>query len=496
MKMGSKRYLVLFMSAFGLVLTGCSGGSSGGSSSAGGGNSAPPSAEVAAVSAGSVTGFGSIFVNGVEIETASSAFEIDDRPGSEDELEVGDVVVVTLDPDAAVPTATKVFADESVEGPVDSVDTLAGLLVVAGQTVRADADTSFDDNISPASLQGLVAGDFVEVSGFFDAAGDIRATRIERHLAGEVEVHGFVSNLAGSTFNINALVVDFSSALIDDRFPGGMISDGDFVEVKGTDFGMDGELLATEVEPDGLGVAADDDLDLDQFDEVEVEIEGFITRFGSATDFDVSTFPVTTNGQTLYEGGTAADLAENVKVEVEGELNAAGVLVAAKVDIRRASVLRITALVDAVNPASNTVTLLGVPVRVDTLTRIEDKSDADLEPFMLNDIAAGNYLEIRGGVDPTAPGGVLASLLEREDVPDPDDLADDATELRGVVDAVSPPTVTVLGVTIETDAMTQFTGFTGAADFFASVQPGDVIDINGTEIANTSLLARQIQVEN
>ncbi|MDX1775448.1 MAG: hypothetical protein R3297_02595, partial [Desulfobulbales bacterium] len=48
----------------------------------------------AVVSQGSITGFGSIIVNGVEYETTSSEFEIDGETGTESELEIGDVVVI------------------------------------------------------------------------------------------------------------------------------------------------------------------------------------------------------------------------------------------------------------------------------------------------------------------------------------------------------------------------------------------------------------------
>ena len=56
----------------------------------------------------------------------------------------------------------------------------------------------------------------------------------------------------------------------------------------------------------------------------------------SSTDFDVNGFPVTTDGQTVFEfeddsPATPADLGLNIKVEVEGRVDAMGVLVADKV---------------------------------------------------------------------------------------------------------------------------------------------------------------------
>src|SRR5437588_10208100 len=68
-------------------------------------------------------------------------------------------------------------------------------------------------------------------------------------------------------------------------------------------------------------------------DDRDMEREGLITRFASATDFDVADKPVTTTSSTEYRNGTAADLALNVKVEVEGMLKSSNVLVASVVAI-------------------------------------------------------------------------------------------------------------------------------------------------------------------
>ncbi|MGI9342893.1 MAG: DUF5666 domain-containing protein [Gammaproteobacteria bacterium] len=483
-----------------LMATALSGGC-GGSSGGGGGGGTEPGIDRLGVKAGTVTGFGSIFVNGVEFETDSASFEVDDDStgSSQDDLNIGDTVIVTFDPDVAANVAQTVFSDDAVEGPIDSIDGVGSTLVVAGQTVTVDASTSFDDSIATGSLAGLAVDDIVEVSGFFDANGGIRATRIEPKLpGGEVEVKGFVEGLDTNamTFSINALNVDYTNAVIDDSFPNMTFANGDFVEVKGLNFGAGGELLATKIEPDGPGVA--DDGTFDNFDEVEIEIEGLITRFASATDFDVSGFPVTTTGSTVFEGGAAGDLGVNVKVEVDGDLNASGVLVATKVDIRRSNNLRVTALVDSVDAPAGTLVMLGITVAVDDDTRREDKSDAELEPFGLENVAAGNYVEVRGGVDPSGNADILASLLEREDVPD-DPTGE--TELRGFVDAgsIAQPSFRISGVTVETNGGTVFRDLLGmvvsANDFFNALQDGDAVDVNGTETAQTTITAEEVEME-
>ena len=467
----------------------CGGGSSVGSGPTGG-------IDRLGVSVGTVDGFGSIFVNGVRFNTDSAEFDIDDDASgsSQDDLAVGDVVAVTFDPDSPN-IALTVIADEVVEGPVDSVNAVGGTLVVVGQTVLVDANTSFDNSNGLVSLDSLAQDDFVEVSGFIDGDGTIRATRIERKLIpGEIEVHGAVTGLTSSTFNINALTIDYTSvpAIIDDSFPGGAFSNGDFVEVKGTSFSGN-TLLATKVEPDGIGVGAGG---IDKVGNIDVgEIEGFITRFVSATDFDVAGFAVTTNANTVFEGGTASDLGLNVKVEVEGSVNNAGVLVANKVDIRRSNDLRVTALVDSVNSTNNTLTLLGIDVRVDTQTRLEDKSDADLEPFNFSQINVGDYVEVVGGQD-TGGADILALRLEREDLPD---VPGEDTEIRSFVDSVNRPILTIAGVSVDTSSAVfrdLNDNLISADAFFAAVAAGDLVDADGTQTGVTSISAEEVELEN
>jgi len=490
MNITSLKTRVLAVALTALAVAGCGGGG------AGSGAGSVAGIDRLGVSAGSVTGFGSIVVNGVRYETSSASFDIDDDSSgsSQDDLSVGDTVVVTFDTDNPT-VALAVIGDEAVEGPVDSVNVAAGTLAVAGQTVLTDAGTSFDDSNAVQSLADIQQGDFVEVSGFFDADGTIRATRIEKKaVSGETEVHGIVSAKNASTFMINTLVINYTSvpAIIDDDFPGGTFNNGDFVEVKGTNY-SGSTLLATKVEPDGFGVGeGGTGLDIEDFD--EAEIEGFITRFASARDFDVTGVPVTTDAGTVFEGGTATDLGLNVKVEVEGAFNTAGVLVADKVDIRRGNDLRVVALVDDVNVGANTLSVLGVTARIDAQTRLEDKSDADLESFSLDDINVGDYVEVRGGADSGA-ADILALIIEREDIPD---VAGEDSELRAQVEAINRPLLTMAGVTVDTSGA-QFRNVSDApisADmFFATLQVGDLVDADGFQTGQSSLDADEVELE-
>jgi len=439
---------------------------------------------------GPVTGFGSVIVNGVTYDTSSATFTQDGLAAIQADFKVGQFVLVqgTIDQGGATGSADSVAFDDNVEGPVSSVDTVTGSFVVLGQTVTTSANTSFDDSC-PATLDGLLGVAAVEVSGPVMSDGTIAATRVEcKAIAGEMEVTGTVSghDAGAMTFQINALVVDYSGAMIDNFPTAGMISDGDPVEAKGTALGNAGELLATRVEYKGLDLA-DNEGD-------HAEIEGFITRFGSSTDFDVSGIAVTTNGSTVFEDGVALDLGLNLKVEVEGEFNSAGVLVATKVQIKQATNVRVTGRIDSIS--GSTVTVLNIPITTDSLTtRFEDKSNADVDPLSVSDLNVDDYIEARGQEFPSGSGEIAALRLERDD-------PRAETELRGFVEAggVNRPNLIVLGVTIETNGATMYRDVNDqvmlADDFWTAVGEGSLVDTNGTETTPTTLLAEELSLEN
>ena len=428
---------------------------------------------------GPISGFGSVFLNGIEYDTSQAQIIVDGTAANESDLEVGQIVAISGSMSGGNRTAERVEFDENVEGPIQSIDIANSRLVVLGQTVIVNSATSFDVDISANSLEGLSVGDVVEVSGNVDADGNIVATRIElKAPGGEFEVTGIVSNHDGGamTFMINNLIVDYAQANLED-FDSGQPADGDVVEVEGSQIRANGELIATSVEFKG------DDLDDRIDDDTEIEIEGLITRFVSATDFDVAGFAVTTDDQTEFRGGTADDLALNVRVEVEGRIDSEGRLLADEVEFEDDGDARIDAIVDSVDAAANQLTMLGILVELRSDTRIEDKSNADLRPFSIADINPGDWLEIRGSESGTA--SVSASRVERDD-------PETEARIRGTATNVADPSFQILGLDIDTDSNTQFSGTT-RADFFATAE-GRLVQADGN-LNGSRFIATEVEFE-
>ena len=278
---------------------------------------------------GPITGFGSIIVNRVHYSIDRAAIQVDGDVASPAELELGQIVTVVgeRDADGAAGTADSVRFQTNVRGPVATIDAAASELTVLDQRVIVRSSTVLELDALPAAFASIAVGDFVAVSGFVSAHGSIQATRVESVAPSRgLLVLGVVSDLhtAALRFNLGALVVDYSQAVLIEGFASGAPSDGDRVVVKGTSVAPSGALLATEIRR-----AAEDENQAGR----EVEVEGLITRFTSPLDFDVAGRQVSTTAATQYRGGGAAALALNVMVEVAGVADSAGVIVARSIEI-------------------------------------------------------------------------------------------------------------------------------------------------------------------
>lgn len=459
-----------------MLAAGCGGGGGGGDGTGGidrGGIT---------IAVGPVTGFGSIFVNGVEYSTSGATFTVDDAPGTESDLRVGHIVRVegTVNTNGTTGTATKVTFSDQLEGPIASIDLANLTMVILGQTVKVGPGTSFDEGISPASLEGLSVGQRVEISGAVASSGVVNASRVElKGAATSVELKGRIATLdtAGKRFTINQQTIDYATATLS-NFSGGQPAVGDEVEAKGSLNGA-GVLVASSVEKESAGASggADD----------KGDFEGLVTRFASTTDFDVAGQRVTTTASTAYSGGTAANLAIDVRVEVEGNFDASGRLVAAKIEFRQVANVEADARVDSVNAAGSSLVVLGVTIRTNALTRFEDKSSAQVQRFGLANLSPGDYVSIEA----YDSGGLVATQLEREN-------AFSRFEFKGPLGGVASPDFTVAGFAATTDGNTQFRDVNGnsisAATFFGTA-PGQAVKVRGTTVVNNRLLAERVEIE-
>lgn len=281
------------------------------------------------ITMGRIQGFGSIIVNGIRFDVSSSSFVRDGvTVNGQDQYKIGEIVTIagSVNPDGVNGVASAVDFNDVLEGPVTQLPA-NGVLEVFGQQIETDAQTEL---YGFAVLTDLQLGNILEVSGYFTADGMIHATSINLKAnsfeqGSTIEVKGTITevNANAGLLNINNLVVDFNSAVFD-GFTADQLVVGQTIEVYSDSDISNSTIVATVIELED---------DPEYASGTELELEGLITRFNSATDFDVNGQPVTTTATTSYEGGDASSLALNVLLEVEGQVNEQGVLVAEDVSI-------------------------------------------------------------------------------------------------------------------------------------------------------------------
>jgi len=453
--MTNTKLITLALSA--LLLTAC-----GGSSNSGG--STPPPvgpAPTDLTAAGKLTGFGSIYVNGIEFETASATYEVDDAPGSSDsDLSVGMIVTVkgTVNADGVSGTAESVSYDDEIEGPVeglmvDLADSTRKIFFVFDTKIAISAETIFRaEDGSAFGFDTLINGDNVEVSG--DQYGDtLLATFVELQEAGDddYEVKGTISVVVdvdeftltldnGRTLNVTLAVGA--------EFPAAGLMVDQYVEVEGTipdPVALPDDFLATKVELE----------DKDYFDDEddEVEIKGPLTLNDDGT-WTINDTVIVFSESTTYEPASLADAiadgsADGLVVEAEGHYIDGALhvdeLEDEEDDLEFKAVVDVVSATDAKN-GTLTVSFGGAMGTLDIIVSGATfyMDDDAVAPFDLRTLPLSTVVEFHAHRNDA--GDIVASSFEIEDSLE--------IEIEGPVDAIDDTSITVLTIVFSVDPLT------------------------------------------
>jgi hypothetical protein len=291
--------------------------------------------------------------------------------------------------------ADRVVYSTNVNGPVESVNATDPItnekeIVVLGQTVVVNFITKFKPDTF--GFDTIAEDDVIEVSGYRDFDGKIRATFIEKtgeFISGSiVEVTGFIKNLNSSleTFEINGLTVNY--ALIANDLPEGIPADDLFVEIQGTLDIPEGEMIANEIE---LG----DELDGEDGD--EFEIMGFVTEIIS--DLNIIKFKVGNQvvhvdpDSAVFVDGFPDDIVAGQKLEAEGSLEG-GTLFAWEIEFWKPDQIEVEGIVDDGVDFIDGFPEFTFEEREDQLFQTNNETEfEDVEP---DEIEAGMALEVKG----------------------------------------------------------------------------------------------------
>ena len=481
MKRKSIFYALIILIA--TILASCGGGGGGTVSGIGG---------TGITSSGTITGVGSIYVNGVRYNVDNATVTVNDSSSTPAALKVGMVVTVTGELDSSgstTGTADTVVYDNEIQGPVTGLtdptgDGLIQQFTIMGQVIEISSTaTEFEEEGGGSNFNftTIMDNDNVEVSGFVDQNGALQATRVEKKTGTEVELKGTVTSYNPNggaenmgSFMLGSITVDVVAGTDTSDIPGG-ITENIQVEVKGDLAGTTITARKIELDDDGLG----DDLE-------NVELEGIVTGFidinslfrvaGQLVDASSAGFEPSTLPQIMADG---------IQVEVEGEIRN-GVLIADEVEARSGEIKLHATVLDV---STNTITMTyfagNVPVLVDNKTSFQDGLDAQT-------IVQGDYLQIEGYQD--SAGNVIASQVKRKS-PGKD-------LIQGPVDAPLSPggvNITVLGVFFFLEDLTTSYAdqneqpLINAAAFFAILNVGDTVKIEDDVIADG--IADEVELE-
>jgi hypothetical protein len=411
---------------------------------------------------GPITGFGSVMVNGIRFDDDNAVITIEDAIQARDQLRIGMVVRVQGQVRSdGTGVANQISYNDCVEGPITAMNRVQNTLTVFGETVQVDEDTVFD-GVTLRDMNAFAIGDLIEVSCMPVREQRMRASRIEHkgtfvNGSSTIELTGVVANLnlAQGTCTVGASTVDFS-AIAEADLPQGL-ANGMTVEVSGKRF-ENGVLLMDRLRDRDRDRIHVPDGDL-------FEIEGYVANFVSISDFEIDGYKVNASSAVI-KNGTATDVVEGVKVEVEGTMTD-GVLVAKLLVIKLQTSVRVEAGMQEKDTSSATLTLLGRPIKVSADTVLTDRLGSSTQPQLvtLATLNVGDRLEVKATSE---NGSLLARTVERTE-------ADPLVVVKAAADAKTPVTgLTLTGFAVATSDNTRYRDQSGnlidATSFYNLVQ--------------------------
>lgn len=455
------------MTAIVLLLTACSGGESGT------GIGGQPK-----VSVGTITGFGSVFVNGIEFDTSAASIYVNDSPATEQDLSTGMVVAVvgSTDTSQATGEARAVYYENEVRGIVVH-NKQPGTLEIMGQTVNYDADTLFDSVVATVkTIVDIPVNAVVEVSGYRIGDNALQATHIsllatDYSLAGQITVKGVVESVSGNRFTMgNLTVLTDTSTQYGDHIPNQTLTVGMNIKVKSQRGLLNGELQADNIRLNKREYAATG---------ASVEVEGIMMNLDAqAGEFRLNGYTVYYSEQTEIQGGAVPT--DGLKAQVDGVLISESQLEAKQVTFRYKNNTHLIARVSNVDGGKNQVTVLGVTLQITNDTVMKD-DDLNIKKFSLLDVNAGDKIEIKAYKSDNT-NVITASQFIRIKA----DSTDTAVEVKGILEQYASDRIVVSGIAVDMSSLSSAPGIS-AADIGRSITVKGTAADNGTEIIATDV---------
>ena len=442
------------------------------------------------IGSGSISGFGSIFVNGIKYDVNSADIFIEGSLASESELDLGMVVSIqgSFDPDSLEGKATQIDYQPNIIGNVDSVNIATKFIIVEGQTVTVDALTVFHGT----DLVSLTAGTRVTVSGLPNRSGNLVAryvavrsnfqaseigdpnngvssaseptfdpTDSANFSTSSITIEGKVSALDpfSTSFLLGARQVDYSQASVAPD----VLANGVKVRVSGD---------ATQTTMAARKISLASPL-LSGQDGTVYALDGYVQNTPN-NNILINGNEVLLTAATKVTNGRISTLRQDDHIQVIGRFNSDNSLIAESVTFLNSASVRIEAEIELID--RNRITLAGIPTTVSSRTIMLDSSAERIRRFSTGDLRIGEKLIVHGTSDNNIE--VVLSRLERKDTLQ-------NTILEGPVNTITVETsFDILGTTIDTTNISIYQDRDGqdisSSEFFNTLLEGDVIQVIGS----------------
>lgn len=478
-----RRIVVLLAS---LALAACGGG--GGSSR----TTTNPAFASETSSSGTVSGLGSVFVDGVELEDAQAVTRMENADGSYSltSLALGQRVRVAHDSSG---TASLVTVDAAVTGKVatGSINTSTLTLTVAGQQVKANTDSTAGAVTyyggGYTAFSDIAAGDLVSVYGnaVYDSTAKayvIEATRIEKQSAiTAVRVMGVIAGLdaTAKTFTLGGLTVSYAAAVLSPASTS--LADGQSVVVWGpasalTSSGSTLTLAASRIKRINAGLA-------DTVTSGTTQIGGLVSNYSaSAGSFQLEGVTVLIGSATLTP--TGASIADGAWVQVTGTVGSDGAITATAIRVRSASTtsdLATVRLIGAIESLTDQQSFVVRGVPVDAASATVDTSCSGVT------LAVGTIVNVTASVQ-SGTDVVLASKLAC-----PASTAYTMRSLSGTAGTVDTTAKTFVLTTSTGTQKVQWSDQTYFAGVTSTTLDGVAVVVEGYLDSTGTLVARKVR---
>jgi hypothetical protein len=313
----------------GSLIAACGGG--GGTPGAGVGGSEVATSESQLVGIGTVTGFGSVIIDGVKYDDSLASVNLlsDDssrRDVSLDAIRLGMRVEMSADGQGRL---RGLGISPELKGPISSVNVSTKTFTLLGQTVRVITEganmTVFEGISGMSALEDKMV---VEVHGTRNAVDQIVATRIERKSqddAASLRLTGLISGLdtTARRFSIGSLAVDYAAIAPSSILPSASaLANGKRVTVFSGISVASGVLTAQGVSVRGMPSGSPND---------RVRLSGLSSPPDTVTRTFLLNGVRVSYASEIFKDGSVADLGSTRLVRVRGTLASDGTVSATEI---------------------------------------------------------------------------------------------------------------------------------------------------------------------